>query len=176
MVQVMQDPNGMSYWDVSQRVGVGSTGDDVRLVQYLLARAPESEQYRQDISGSSGIAVSDVDGAWGPQTAAAMSWYEQQTATFSGTVADGCVDPAPPNTINFGPNNEYQYKIHSLQWFYIIAQSNGTCNMMDFPSMSNILMGMPNDGQCPPALAAALTNSTMLGSVGGSPEVTGSSS
>jgi hypothetical protein len=157
MVQVMQDPNGMSYWDVSQRIGFGSVGDDVRLVQYLLAVAPASARYRPDINGSSGLTVLDVDGVWGPQTAAAMAWYEQQTVNF-GTLADSFVDPAPADTINFGPNNQYQFKIHSLQWFYVIAISDGAQDMTDFGGMSEVLMAMPNDGLCPSPLGFALTN------------------
>jgi len=148
-------------WNVDARVGMGSTGDDVKLVQYLLARAPEAAQYLPDqISGSSGIAVSDVDGDWGPQTDAAQKWFEQNFKGGLPVVADGVIDVIPQSGVFFGDNPTYEYKLSALLNLYAAA-AGGVNNVT--PTIQN----MPNDGQCPSdlayALQAALNSSQALG-------------
>ncbi|MGO8798231.1 MAG: peptidoglycan-binding domain-containing protein [Roseiarcus sp.] len=151
MVQVLSNStDGFLLWNVDSRIGMGSTGDDVKLVQYLLARAPEAAQYVPDqISGSSGISVSDVDGNWGPQTDAAQKWFEQNYKGGAPVVADGVIDVVPQSGILFGNNPTYEYKLYALQELYAAA-AGGQMNVT--PTIQN----MPNDGQCPSDLAYAL--------------------
>jgi hypothetical protein len=137
-------------WNVDSRIGMGSTGDDVMLVQYLLARAPDAAQYTPDqISGSSGIAVSDVDGSWGPQTDAAQKWFEQNFKGGMPVLADGVIDVIPQSGILFGDSPTYEYKLAALQNIY--ATAAGGMN-----NVTATIQNMPNDGQCPAALAYAL--------------------
>lgn len=42
-----QAMDGLTMWDVSFRVGPGSSGDDVRLVQYLMARLFNMTRWRR---------------------------------------------------------------------------------------------------------------------------------
>ena len=151
MVQVLSSSEfGFLLWNVDARVGMGSEGDDVRLVQYLLARAPEAAKLVPDqISGSSGITVADVDGIWGPQTDAAQRWFEQNYKCGAPVVADGVVDMVPESGIIFGGSAPHEYKLYALQDLYSIA-ANGLGNVT--PNIRN----MPNDGQCPSELAYAL--------------------
>jgi hypothetical protein len=146
--------DGLTLWDVSFRIGPGSVGDDVRLVQYLMARFVQYDPVAPP--ATPGLTLSDVDGQWGSRTTAAMRWIEQN----GGVVADGVVDPCPADTLDVGgPYSQYRYKIALLQWYYIgeIAQkSPGTPYPFDGPAKSAILMDMANDGQCPADLAWAL--------------------
>jgi hypothetical protein len=151
MVHVLSNSdNSFGLWNVDSRIGMGSTGDDVRLVQYLLARAPGAAQYTPDqISGSSGIAVSDVDGNWGPQTDAAQKWFEQNFKGGLPVVADGVIDVIPQSGFTFGDSPTYEYKIYALQELY--ATAAGGMN-----TVTATIQNMPNDGQCPSDLAYAL--------------------
>jgi len=137
-------------WNIEARVGMGSTGDDVKLVQYLLARAPDAAQYvPSEISGSPGIAVSDVDGSWGSQTDTAQKWFEQNFKGGMPIVADGVIDSIPPSGILFGDNPTYEYKLAELLHLYAIA-AGGMGNV------TATIQNMPNDGQCPSDLAYVL--------------------
>ncbi|MGO9642511.1 MAG: peptidoglycan-binding domain-containing protein [Candidatus Acidiferrales bacterium] len=141
-------------WNVDARIGMGSTGDDVRLIQYVLARAPEAAQYWPDkISGSSGIAVSDVDGIWGPQTDAAQKWLEQNWKGNNPVVADGFIDPLQGG-ITFGTDTTYEYKLSVALFLYAIAANQGTVWVSK--GSTETIMDMPNDGQCPADLGYAL--------------------
>jgi len=136
---------------------MGSTGDDVKLVQYLLARAPQAAQYLpSEISGSSGIAVSDADGNWGQQTDAAQKWFEQNFKGGMPVLADGVIDLIPESGILFGDNPTYEYKLAALQSLH--ATAAGGMN-----HVTATIQDMPNDGQCPCdlvyALQTALNNS-----------------
>ena len=162
MVHVLSDSNNIFLdWNVDARVRMGSTGDDVKLIQYLLARAPEAAQYMpSEISGSSGIAVSDVDGSWGAQTDAAQKWFEQNYKGGMPVLADGVIDTIPQSGILFGDNPTYEYKLAALLSLYAIAAGG----------MNNVtptIMNMPNDEQCPSDLAyvlqAALNSSQATG-------------
>jgi hypothetical protein len=162
MVRVLSSPKyGFLLWDIDVRVGMGSSGDDVMLVQYLLARAPEAAQYAPDqISGSSGIAVSDVDGTWGPQTAAAQKWFEQNYKSRASVVADGVIDPVPESGTWFGPpSSPHEYKLYSLQELYSMAAGG-------FGNVTPNIKNMPNDGQCPAELAYALQAALNASDVG----------
>jgi hypothetical protein len=142
--------NDFLLWNIDSRIGMGSTGDDVKLVQYLLARAPEAAQYMpSEISGSSGIAVSDVDGSWGSQTDAAQKWFEQNFKGGMPVLADGVIDVIPESGILFGDNPTYEYKLAALQNLY--ATAAGGMN-----NVTATIQNMPNDGQCPSDLAYAL--------------------
>jgi hypothetical protein len=161
MVQVNQyqgtNGNAVALWNLSSTTQFGSTGDDVKLVQYLLARAPEAGAYESDkISGQSGIAVSDVDGIWGQQTAAALSWLEQSWKGNHPVVADSRVDPTFGGTITFGPDGIYEYKILVLQHLYAVAMMKHAATSADTATMSSLGLSMPDDGQCPPDLGYAL--------------------
>jgi hypothetical protein len=166
MVQVHSDSdNVFLLWNVNSRIGMGSTGDDVMLVQYLLVRAPEAAQYTPDqISGSSGLTLADVDGNWGPKTDAAQKWFEQNSKGGLPVLADGVIDVIPQSGITFGDSPTYEYKLFALQELYATAAGG----------MSNVtptIMNMPNDGQCPSELAyalqAALSASGATGAGGG---------
>jgi len=161
MVQYSTFPTSISggaslqLWNVDARVGLNSTGDDVKLVQYLLARASEAAAYVPDkISGSSGIAVSNVDGIWGSQTASAMSWLEQSWKGLHAVVADSCIDQIPSTGLYFGPNDALEYKLAVLQWLY--ARVKAATHIGDQQAYTQYVANMPNDGQCPQDLAYAL--------------------
>jgi hypothetical protein len=161
MVQVTQAGGSTNLWNVSSRVGPGSTGDDVKLVQYLLARAPEAANYGGPISGQSGIAVANVDGIWGPQTAAAMSWFEKSWKGRGNLQADSVVDPNPPGSCNFGVNGNFLYKITALQVLYGVAQLKDMGMTADGGTVANTVLAMPTDGQCPQDLAYVLQNAAV---------------
>jgi hypothetical protein len=157
MVNVFKTPGSTSRnWNVDARVGPGSAGDDVRLVQYLLVRAPEAEPYlTTPVNGGPGIGINDVDGIWGPQTSAAMSWLEQ---TFN-VISDGVVDPCPPGTDFFSSQiNNCFYKIILLQQLYVINQVRGNNSGTSNDTKTTVLMTMQDDGMCPSALVQALNN------------------
>jgi hypothetical protein len=163
---VLDEQTTIRLWNLSTTAQYGATGDDVRLVQYLLARAPEAAAYEPDkISGQSGITVDDVDGIWGPQTAAAQSWLEQNWAGNLKVAADGRVDPTFVDSIKFGPNDAYEFKIAVLQHLYAVAQLQRRVTSADTEAMATLGENMPNDGQCPPDLAYALQ--AVLASSGG---------
>jgi len=141
--------DGLTLWDVSFRVGPGSQGDDVRLVQYLMARFVQYDPVKPP--STPGLTLADVDGVWGPRTTAAMQWLEKN----GGVVADGVVDPCPLDTLDVGgPYSSTMYKIAMLQWYYIPEVAKRI--VFDGPGKSAILMDMANDGQCPADLAWAL--------------------
>lgn len=162
MVQVLSSPQfGFLLWNVSARVGMGSTGDDVRLVQYLLARASEAANATPtQISGSSGLAVADVDGVWGSKTDAAQRWFERNYKGPIPVVADGFIDTIPDSGTIFGNSPTYEYKLSGLQELYATA-AGGATNVT--PTIEN----MPNDGQCPAELAYALQAALNGSDVGG---------
>jgi hypothetical protein len=114
-------------------------------VQYLLAR-----------TGFCGINVGDVDGVWGSQTAAAMSKLEQHPGT-NNVLADAAIDPIPPAGTNscVHAGVSYLYKLSALYDIYVLRESPET-DTHDPNAYSAALLSMPFDGQCPPALAAAL--------------------
>ncbi len=91
---------------------MGSTGDDVKLIQYMLARAPEAAQYVPgEISGSSGISVGDVDGEWGAQTDAAQKWLEQNFKGVTRIIADGFIDTIPPPAAVLGGSRAVSVRV-----------------------------------------------------------------
>jgi hypothetical protein len=177
MVHLTSVDVGKSIWNIEGQAQMGSQGDDVKLIQYLLARAPEASQYIPDlISGSSGIAVSNVDGVWGSQTDAAQKWLEQNWKGNNTVVADGVIDVIPATGVLFGADPVHEYKLAIVQWLYAVAINQGK-NFLDGSeymagSPATILLNMANDGQCPSDLAYALNaaknNSQSSGADGGS--------
>jgi hypothetical protein len=185
MVHLTSVAEGKSIWNIEARAQMGSQGDDVKLIQYLLARAPEASSYVPDlISGSSGIAVGDVDGTWGTQTDTAQKWLEQNWKGSATAVADGVIDMIPATGVNFGSDPVHEYKLAILQWLYAVAinQSghflDGSEYMAGQPS--TILQNMAGDGQCPSdlsyALQAAKSQSQNWGSADGGADGGGGSS
>jgi hypothetical protein len=155
----------VTSWNVSDRAGPGSSGDDVRLIQYLLARAPEAAAIRPDrISGDSGITVDDVDGMWGPKTTAAVSWLERSYHAKNGSdFADGVIDPMPSHQDHFVVGSTtFQYKIMSLQVLYCIVMLQDRFESASDSEFFGTIMAMPDDGQCPGALAVALRTAAIL--------------
>ena len=68
----------LTMWDVSFRVGPGSSGDDVRLVQYLMAKFVQYDPVAPP--STPGLTLADVDGVWGQKTTAAMSCLRKTEA------------------------------------------------------------------------------------------------
>jgi hypothetical protein len=160
-----KDFHTLTSWNVSARAGLGSSGDDVRLIQYLLARAPEAGAIRPDrISGESGITVDDVDGMWGPKTTAGVSWLEQNYHAKNGNdFADGVIDPMPFHQDHFVVGSTtFQYKIMSLQVLYCIVILQDRFETASDDEFFGTIMAMPDDGQCPVALGIALTTAATL--------------
>jgi hypothetical protein len=132
-------------WNVEQRVGPGSSGDDVRLVQYLLA------MWGADYSIPGVIVLDDVSGSWDSKTSASMALFEKNLT--SAALADGVVDPMPPDTVGFSAaRSSYLYKIYSLQWAY--SQKRGRHDLLEVES--EVVMDIPNDVTCPTDLSYAL--------------------
>jgi hypothetical protein len=142
MVSAIFSVEGNQIWNVDKRIPTfATTGDDVRLVQYLLARTEDC-----------GISVSQVDGVWGPTSAGALSAFEQH---FGSTVlADGAIDPITPSDSFVKNGHVFTYKLSLLHDKYVVKQSPAALLV---PALySSVVLNMPNDGQCPPELAAAL--------------------
>jgi hypothetical protein len=142
----MASGDGAQFWDVDGHVAFGSRGDDVRFVQYLMVR-----------TGLLGLSLADVDGVWGARTAAAMSRFEQMLGT-NNVLADGAIDPIPPGSTNNAfvrGGISFTYKLSPLYDLYVQRESPRT-DTHDPNASSAVLLSMPFDGQCPPALAAAL--------------------
>jgi len=158
------DGGQATVWDLSQRVSVGSIGDDVSLVQYLMVRFA-MVRVKADPAGVAafGLAIGEVDGIWGPKTAAAMAWLERSNTGDpnaggqGGFLADGAVDPFPAGVefYNHGPL-QLGYKMCGLQELYCAGISHLPSNAIPAQQFSDIVMGMPNDGLCPPSLANTL--------------------
>jgi hypothetical protein len=157
MVHVSSSSQGQ-FFNTDARIGMGSTGDDVRLVQYLLARAPDAAPFVPGfMSGSPRITVGDVDGVWGTQTDAAEKWLEQNCVGLEQLIADGFIDTVAPGGIGLGETAAgqlFQYKLDALMFFYAVAMCQGL-NMHD-QTMYGVVMDMPADPQCPGDLAYAL--------------------
>jgi hypothetical protein len=161
MVHVTSIDAGKSIWNIEGRAQMGSQGDDVKLIQYLLARASEASNYIPDqISGSSGITVSNVDGIWGSQTDVAQKWLEQNWKGNHTAVADGVIDVIPATGVLFGADSVHEYKFALLQYLYAVAinQSNNFLDGSEYMagSPATIVMNMAGDGQCPSDLSYAL--------------------
>jgi type VI secretion system secreted protein Hcp len=136
---------GGPIWNVEEKIGTGSTGDDVMLVQYLVARYGMWE-------GKPGyISVHDVDGIWGPKTAASFLLYEQSATSV---VTNGFVYPVRPHTdfLHAGAHG-FLHHIVSLQEYYCAIISGKPVGGVD----SHIVMEMAHDGMCPSKLAYALS-------------------
>ena len=132
-------------WDVEKRIGSGSKGDDVRLVQYLVAR------YGMWTGSPDYITIDDVDGTWGPKTSASFLGYEQSAMDVR---TNGFVYPAPFDVDIFHTGvHGFIYHIISLQEYYCAAILQKPVGVIDF----DVVMAMPYDGMCPPDLAFALT-------------------
>ena len=155
-------PNdGSLYFNVARHLTVGCSGDDVSLVQYLLARAPDAEPYLTgannfQLTGLCPIGVADVDGIWGPDTAAAMAWFEQ-ACTNPPVYRDGAIDPL--GSVPYGDQQvfinsggAYFFKLSVLQDLYVIAQSKAI--VTDTGTRNSTLRKMAADGQCPSTLAS----------------------
>lgn len=142
MVSSINSAEGYQIWNVDKRIPTfATTGDDVRLVQYLLARTEEC-----------GITVSQVDGLWGPISAQALTTFEQIFGTA--VLADGAVDPITPSDRFVKNGQVFTYKLSLLHDKYVVKQY---APALLIPALySATVLNMPNDGQCPPALAAAL--------------------
>jgi hypothetical protein len=149
------------YYNIFRHLCLGSAGTDVAMVQYLLARAPEAISYPFAngpalSNGDCPIGVSDVDGDWGPNTDAAMSWFEQ-ASTLMPVYHDGAVDPmgsvAYGDQIHFiNSGAAYEFKLALLQELYVSV----ICRQA-FPNpqaQARAIRSMANDGECPPILAA----------------------
>jgi len=148
-VIAISTPTGSEFkvWDIDKRVGSGSSGDDVRLVQYLMARTTFC-----------GITVPQVDGIWGPITGAAMTALE---ANVSEVLADGVVDQMPFRITFEHLGQAYIYKLAILQFLY--SKAVAPQNDDQDPKLSEAtLMAMPDDGVCPNDLALALRNAAAL--------------
>ncbi len=138
------EDDGGPIWNVEERIGLGSTGDDVRLVQYLVARYGMWE-------GTPGyLTVEDVDGVWDAKTAASFLLYEQ---TATSVVTNGFVYPVKPHTdfLHVGVHG-FLHHIVSLQEYYCAIISEKPVGGVD----SHIVMAIADDGMCPSELAFAL--------------------
>ena len=141
------NPRGASgyIWDVEKRIGSGSKGDDVRLVQYLVAR------YGMWTGAPGYISVDEVDGDWGPKTSASFLLYEQ---TAMSVRTNGFVYPAPLDVDIFHTGvHGFIYHIISLQEYNCAAILRKPVGAIDYDTV----MAMPDDGLCPADLGFALT-------------------
>jgi peptidoglycan hydrolase-like protein with peptidoglycan-binding domain len=154
-------PDSRIFYNILRHLCLGSSGADVALVQYLLARAPESMAYPFANGGtlSNGdcpIGVGDVDGNWGPNTDSAMSWFEQ-ACILQSVYHDGAVDPlgSVPNgdqTFFVNGSTTYEFKLAVLEQMYV---SVICMNALPAPQLQNrAIRNMANDGQCPSILAS----------------------
>jgi peptidoglycan hydrolase-like protein with peptidoglycan-binding domain len=159
---IMTDPgNGRIYYNVGRHLCLGTMGADVAMVQYLLARAPESIPYpfangATLSNGDCPIGVGDVDGNWGPNTDAAMSWFEQ-ASVLTPVYPDGAVDPMGSvpygdqmNFINGG--TAYEYKLALLQQMYVSVICRNA--FPDPQTQNRAIRSMANDGECPSILSS----------------------
>jgi hypothetical protein len=153
-------PDNRFYYNILRRLCLGSSGADVAMVQYLLARAPESIAYPFGngptlSNGDCPIGIGDVDGNWGPNTDAAMSWFEQ--ASITPVYHDGAVDPL--GSVSLGDQihfinggTAYEFKFALLQQMYVAAICRNASP--DPPSQNRAMRSMANDGECPSILAS----------------------
>jgi hypothetical protein len=144
MVNVISgtDSSGNQHplWNVDARIGLGSTGTDVMLVQYLLGQAlPYVDAGRPQ-----------VDGVWGPITAAAMSALEKTYP--NDLLADGAVDPLPSAMVFDHGSQWYSYKLAALQGIYCQTR-NPAVDPTDLYQSIDALMNTPNDVGLPTALS-----------------------
>ena len=134
-------------WNFSRPFGLGSPGDtiDIMLAQYIVFRWSK-------ITVSAGVVLttSDIDGKWGPRSDRAFeSLLRATTAANEGVVDDGRFDRFPPGTSgSFGSGK--LFKVIMLQKIY------ASLDPSDLRDNEDIILDMPDDGQCPPLLAAAL--------------------
>jgi len=77
--------------------------------------------------------------------------------------ADGVVDPMPSHQDHFiVGSTTFQYKIMSLQVLYCIVILQDRFESASDREFFGTMMAMPDDGQCPVALAIALRTAATL--------------
>jgi peptidoglycan hydrolase-like protein with peptidoglycan-binding domain len=149
------------FYNIRRHLCLNSSGSDVAMVQYLLARSPESLAFPFAngpllSNGDCPIGVGDVDGSWGPNTDAAMSWFEQ-SCTLQPVFHDGAVDPlgsvAFGDEVNFvNGSTTYEFKLALLQQMYISVICQNP--FPDPPLHNRAIRNMAKDGQCPSILGS----------------------
>jgi hypothetical protein len=136
------------YWNIQNTLGPGDSGNDVRLVQYLL-----------NYSELGSLAVGDthlieVDGIWGRETSNAVSRLESDPNYAS--IADGKISPIPQSTFKVGSHFSTIYKLVILHWRYAYTRTGLSSSTIGMEEMNNVVLGMPENFDCPPELSFAL--------------------
>lgn len=134
------------YWNIDWTLGPGSHGDDVKLVQYLLCL--------YGFTNSIQYPLSEIDGVWGEKTSAVVTAMENSGERS--VVRDGFITPLPePFTHNTLSNKAFKLSI--LLENYCRRTTGFSENELGPERLTQTMLAMPYDGQCPPDLAAALT-------------------
>lgn len=136
-----------AYWNVDNPVYPGNTGDDVRLIQYLLNHFEQS-------AGSSQLLA--VDGIWGPLTSASMTRFENNIDGSGLSVHDGFISPLPQGTVTIDWTQRTIYKLAHLHWIYVSVQSGMAPDAVSLEQTNDAVLEMPENPDCQSDLAAAL--------------------
>ncbi|TBW41325.1 peptidoglycan-binding protein [Siculibacillus lacustris] len=145
LILLTTDKNPWLYWNIDRQIGPGSHGEDVRFAQYLLVYW----SYTFEL----GYEISEVDGYWGGRTSAVVRAMEQNTRWR--VVRDGYISPIPePFVHNTASNKSFKFDI--LLENYTRRATGFGINQLSNERVNAVMRGIPNDGYCPPALAAAL--------------------
>ncbi|TBW38999.1 hypothetical protein EYW49_07665 [Siculibacillus lacustris] len=145
LILLSSDKNRWLYWNIDRQIGPGSHGDDVRFAQYLLVYW----SYTFEL----GYELTEVDGYWGPRTSAVMRAMEQNT--FRRVVHDGYISPLPEPFDHHTSGNK-NFKLDALLENYVRRATGFGVNQLSIERLNAVMRGIPTDGYCPPALAAAL--------------------
>jgi hypothetical protein len=135
------------YWNVDNPVYPGNTGDDVRLIQYLL-------NYFEQSTGASQLLV--VDGIWGPLTSASMTRFENNIDGSGLSVHDGFISPLPQGTVTIDWTQRTIYKLAHLHWIYVSVRVGQSPDAASLEQNNEMVTEMPENPDCQADLAAAL--------------------
>lgn len=135
------DGGTLRMWDIKKKVGKFSPNVrmDVKFCQFMFYKV------------SKRLLLSDVDGIWGPKSAAALAGWEKGAKLL---VRDEIIDVIPPGGNGVGTISKKVYKLVTLQCYYICDTLGISDLGVAFSSASAVqtaLLAMPEDCDDMPA-------------------------